>query len=169
MANDLKAALDATDWRILSELQANARITFSELGRRVALTPPAVAERVRRMEQCGIIEGYRTRVNLPGLGLSILAFVNIVFPGGNYQDYVRIFNDCPEILECHHVTGSDCFIAKVAARSMSHLEEVTARITKIGSIATTIVYSTSVSDRVITREMAEPLAAQPRLECEQAS
>ncbi|ARF52807.1 Lrp/AsnC family transcriptional regulator [Streptomyces gilvosporeus] len=156
MGNDSKASLDATDWRILSELQTDARMTFSELGRRVALTPPAVAERVRRLEQCGIIEGYRTRINLPGLGLPILAFVNITFPGGNYQDYVRIFDDTPEILECHHVTGSDCFIAKVAARSMSHLEHVTARITKIGSITTTIVYSTSVNNRVITRDMAEP-------------
>ncbi|OKI08156.1 hypothetical protein A6A06_35155 [Streptomyces sp. CB02923] len=165
---DLKASLDATDWQILGELQANARITFSELGRRVALTPPAVTERVRRLEQCGIIEGYRTRVNLPALGLPILAFVNIVFPGGNYRDYVRIFNDRPEILECHHVTGSDCFVAKVAARSMGHLEEVTASITKIGSITTTIVYSTSVSDRVITRDMVGPLA-HPHLEGEQAS
>ncbi|GAA3161801.1 hypothetical protein GCM10017688_04790 [Streptomyces ramulosus] len=152
----MKAALDATDWRILEELQANARITFSELGRRVSLTPPAVTERVRRLEQSGVIEGYRTRVNLSALGLPILAIVNIVFPGSNYQEYLRVLRDCPEIVECHHVTGSDCFVAKVAARSMGHLEEVTARITKIGSLATTIVYSTNVSDRVITREMAEP-------------
>ncbi|MFJ5676452.1 Lrp/AsnC family transcriptional regulator [Streptomyces sp. NPDC093097] len=161
MTDDVKASLDATDWHLLSELQTNARITFSELGRRVALTPPAVAERVRRLEQSGIIEGYRTQVNLPKLGLPILAFVNIVFPGGDYRDYVGIFRDSPEILECHHVTGSDCFIAKVAARSMSHLEDVTARITRIGSLTTTIVYSTSVSGRVITHGMTEADASAP--------
>ncbi|TVL92996.1 ArsR family transcriptional regulator [Streptomyces sp. SAJ15] len=153
MANNSKADLDATDWRILTELQENARITFSELGRRVALTPPAVAERVRRLEQRGVIEGYRTRVNLGRLGLPILAFVNIIYPGGDYRDYVRAFTDWPEILECHHVTGSDCFIAKVAARSMEHLEEITSRIARVGSLTTTVVYSTSVSDRAITPEM----------------
>jgi Lrp/AsnC family leucine-responsive transcriptional regulator len=152
MANELKAGLDVTDWSILRELQQDARISFSELGRRVALTPPAVAERVRRLEQRGIIEGYRARINLNQLGLPILAFVNIRYPGGDYRDYSRIFDECSEILECHHVTGSDCFIAKVAARSMPHLEEVTARIARIGSITTTIVYSTSVSDRVITEQ-----------------
>ncbi|WP_269858311.1 Lrp/AsnC family transcriptional regulator [Streptomyces sp. RPT161] len=152
MANELKAGLDATDWSLLRELQQDARVSFSELGRRVALTPPAVAERVRRLEQRGIIEGYKARINLSQLGLPILAFVNIRYPGGDYRDYARIFDECSEILECHHVTGSDCFIAKVAARSMPHLEEVTARIARIGSITTTIVYSTSVSDRVVTQQ-----------------
>lgn len=152
MANESKVDLDATDWSILRELQQDARVSFSELGRRVALTPPAVAERVRRLEQRGVIEGYRARINLNRLGLPILAFVNIRYPGGDYRDYARIFDERPEILECHHVTGSDCFIAKVAARTMAHLEELTAGIARIGSITTTIVYSTSVSDRLITEQ-----------------
>ncbi|KWX01013.1 putative transcriptional regulatory protein [Carbonactinospora thermoautotrophica] len=146
--------LDATDWRILAELQADARITFSELGRRVSLTPPAVAERVRRLEQRGITEGYRARLNLEKLGLPILAFVTIKYSGSDHREHVQRLAECPEVLECHHVTGSDCFIAKVCARSMSHLEEVVAGIARIGTTTTTIAYSCTVADRVITGELA---------------
>ncbi|MGW7577514.1 Lrp/AsnC family transcriptional regulator [Streptomyces sp. NPDC054765] len=156
MAIDLKDDLDVTDWRILAELQENARISFSELGRRIALTPPAVAERVRRLEQRGIIEGYQARLNLDRLGLPILAFVNIRYPTSDFRDYAGILHDCPEVLECHHVTGSDCFVAKVAAQSMAHLEEVTSRIARIGSTTTMVVYSTSVRSRVITEALISP-------------
>lgn len=151
MVENQKEALDVTDWHILAELQRDGRISFSELGRRVSLTPPAVTERVRRMEERGVIEGFAARVNIERLGLPILAFVTIKFPGSDHREYLRRIEGVEEIIECHHVTGNDCFIAKVAARSMGHLEAVVADLARFGSTATTIVYSTVVRDRVITQ------------------
>lgn len=154
MTLDSKVPLDRTDWRILAELQRDARLSFAEIGRRVSLTQPAVAERVRRLEQRGVIQGYRAQVDLAQLGLPILAFINITYPGSNYREHTKRLNDCPEILECHHVTGTDCFIAKVCARSMSHLEEVVANIARIGSTTTTVVYSSTITGRIITDTLA---------------
>ncbi|RMI38325.1 Lrp/AsnC family transcriptional regulator [Actinomadura harenae] len=145
--------MDATDWRILTELQRDARISFSELGRRVSLTAPAVAERVRRLSERGVVEGFAARINLERVGLPILAFVMIRFPGSDFREYVRRLEGVHEIVECHHVTGDDCFIAKVAARSMRHLEEVVSGLARFGSTSTTVVYSTVIADRTVTHDL----------------
>lgn len=155
MAEESKQELDATDWRILTELQQDARVSFSELGRRVSLTAPAVAERVRRLKERGVLEGFSARINLERVGLPILAFVKIRFPGSEFREYLRRFEGVDEIVECHHVTGDDCFIAKVAARSMRHLEEVVAGLARFGTTSTTVVYSTVIADRTVTRDLAE--------------
>jgi Lrp/AsnC family leucine-responsive transcriptional regulator len=150
MANSTKPELDMTDWRILEELQRDGRINFAELGRRVALTQPAVADRVRKLERRGIIQGYSARLNLSSLGFSILAFVNVKYPPADYEEYEEILRGSDEILECHHVTGHDCFIAKVAATSMEHLERINKELAATGSVQTTVVYSTPISHRVIS-------------------
>lgn len=155
MPDDAKVKLDATDWQIVAELQRDARVSFSELGRRVSLTPPAVAERVRRLRDRGVIEGFTARIDLERVGLPILAFVTIRFPGSDYREYIRRIRGIAEIVECHHVTGDDCFIAKVAARSMRHLEEVVAGLARFGSTSTTVVYSTVVRDRPLTGDPAD--------------
>ncbi|MFC4910097.1 Lrp/AsnC family transcriptional regulator [Actinomadura gamaensis] len=146
-------SMDATDWRILAELQEDARISFTELGRRVALTSPAVAERVRRLRERGVVEGFTARVNLEAVGLPILAFVRVKFPGSDHREYVARMRAVPEVVECHHVTGEDCFIAKVAARSMRHLEEAVAGLARFGTTATTVVYSTTVAGRPVTPDL----------------
>ncbi|MEU5881480.1 Lrp/AsnC family transcriptional regulator [Spirillospora sp. NPDC047279] len=161
MADEVKTDLDATDWCILDELQLDARVSYSELGRRVSLTPPAVAERVRRLRERGVLEGFTARVSLEGVGLPILAFVTIRFPGSDYREYLRRIEAVREIIECHHVTGDDCFIAKVAARSMRHLEEVVAGLARFGSTSTTVVYSTVVRDRGVTRDLTNGAPREP--------
>jgi Lrp/AsnC family leucine-responsive transcriptional regulator len=142
--------LDAVSWRILCELQDNARLSFSELGRRVGLTPPAVAERVRRLEDAGIITGYRLELNVERLGLPLVAFIRLATHGSQtVVDISQGVADLPEVLECHHITGEDCYILKVAVASVRHLEALLERLLRFGNTTTSIVISTPVARRVI--------------------
>ncbi|MGW0118629.1 Lrp/AsnC family transcriptional regulator [Streptomyces sp. NPDC003327] len=142
---------DATDWRILAELQAQGRASFAELARAVSMSPSAVTERVRRLEEAGVISGYTAVVDPERLGLPILAFVRLRYPHGNYKPFHDLIAATPEVLEAHHVTGDDCFVLKVSARSMKHLEEVSGRIAGLGSVTTSVVYSSPLPRRSISR------------------
>ncbi|MFF1694985.1 Lrp/AsnC family transcriptional regulator [Streptomyces sp. NPDC058257] len=142
---------DATDWRILDVLQRAGRASYAELARAVDMSPSAVTERVRRLEEAGVIQGYAAVVDPDRLGLPILAFVRLRYPNGNYKPFHDLVETTPEILEAHHVTGDDCFMIKVAARSMSHLEEVAGKIGALGSVTTSIVYSSPLPRRPLGR------------------
>jgi Lrp/AsnC family leucine-responsive transcriptional regulator len=150
MAADI--ILDRTDWRLLAELQRDGRSTYAELARAVAMSPSAVAERVRRLEEAGVIAGYRAAVDPERVGLTVMAFVRLRYPTGNYRPFHALLDRTPEIVEAHHVTGEDCFVLKVLARSMRHLEEVTGRISGLGSVTTSVVYSSPLTGRPV----AEP-------------
>ncbi|MER6459723.1 Lrp/AsnC family transcriptional regulator [Streptomyces sp. NPDC048409] len=141
---------DATDWRILEALQRDGRASFAELARAVAMSPSAVTERVRRLEEAGVIQGYAAVVDPERLGLPVLAFVRLRYPNGNYRPFHDLVAVTPEILEAHHVTGDDCFVIKVTARSMRHLEEITGRIGTLGSVTTSVVYSSPLPRRAIS-------------------
>ena len=148
--------LDQTGWRILDELQRNARITFSELGRRVSLTAPAVAERVRRLEEAGIITGYHVELGGERLGLPVTAFIRITATGAACTELGRAIKDFPEVLECHRVTGEEAYIAKVAVRSVAHLEKLIDRLMPYGETITSIVLSSPVTHRVVEAAIALP-------------
>jgi Lrp/AsnC family leucine-responsive transcriptional regulator len=143
-------ALDATDWRLLSELQRAGRASYADLARAVAMSPSAVAERVRRLGEAGVLDGYHASVPPAAVGLEIMAFVRLRYPTGNYRPFHALLDSTPEIVEAHHVTGEDCFILKVVARSMRHLESVTGRIAGLGSVTTSVVYSSPLVHRDIT-------------------
>ncbi|MCP9959834.1 Lrp/AsnC family transcriptional regulator [Streptomyces sudanensis] len=142
---------DATDWRILQALQADGRASFAELARAVSMSASAVTERVRRLEEAGVITGYTAVVDQEALGLPVLAFVRLRYPHGNYKPFHDLLDATPEVLEAHHVTGDDCFVLKVAARSMRHLEEVSGRIGALGPVTTSVVYSSPLPRRPVTR------------------
>lgn len=150
-------ALDDMDWRILGELQANARITFTELGRRVALTPPAVAERVRSMREGGIISGFRADLEPGQVGYPIIAFVRWTASGPDCAHLGEVAKEIPEIVECHRITGETSYILKVAARSVQHLEELIDRLMPYGSTITSLVLSSPVTHRPLAPP-AEPSA-----------
>ncbi|MFI5804916.1 Lrp/AsnC family transcriptional regulator [Streptomyces sp. NPDC051561] len=141
---------DATDWRILEALQREGRATFAELARTVSMSSSAVTERVRRLEEAGVISGYSAVVEPHRLGMPILAFVRLRYPHGNYKPFHDLLDATSEVLEAHHVTGDDCFVLKVAARSMQHLEEVSGRIGALGSVTTSVVYSSPLPRRAIS-------------------
>ena len=141
---------DDVDLRILEALQRDGRASYAELARAVSMSPSAVTERVRRLEESGVISGYSAVVDPGRLGLDILAFVRLRYPTTNYKPFHDLVAVTPEIIEAHHVTGEDCFVLKVVARSMRHLEQTSGRIAGLGSVTTTVVYSSVLADRAIT-------------------
>jgi Lrp/AsnC family transcriptional regulator, leucine-responsive regulatory protein len=116
--------IDDIDCSILAELQANARIPFAELGRRVGLSTPAVIERVRRLEERHIILGYRTLVDPARVGLPVRAFVKVTVAGDKLAKFAALARKLPEVLECHRVTGAESFMVQVAVRDVLHMEAV---------------------------------------------
>ena len=141
--------IDRTDWRLLDELQRDGRASYADLARVVAMSPSAVAERIRRLEETGVIAGYRAVVDPERVGLQVMAMVRLRYPTGNYRPFHALLDTTPEVVEAHHVTGEDCFVLKVLARSMRHLEEVTGRIAGLGSVTTSVVYSSPLTGRAI--------------------
>src|ERR1700689_1695513 len=117
-------SIDDIDCEILAELQANARIPFAELGRRVGLSTPAVIERVHRLEESKAILGYRTLVDPARVGLPVRAFVHVTVAGDKLAKFAAVVRNLPEVLECHRVTGAESFIVQGAVRDVRHMEEV---------------------------------------------
>ena len=144
-----KAALDDVNWRILEALQADARLSYTELGRRIGLSPPAVAERVRRLEDAGIIRGYRLEVDPHKLGRPVLALIRMVARTVSCAQLSRMLAEYPEVLECHRVTGEASCILKVAVQSTAHLGEFIDRVLPYGETTTWLVLSSSVTHRVL--------------------
>jgi len=137
--------LDDIGWNILNEMQQDARISFTELGRRVGLSTPAVTERVRKMEEAGIILGYRAQVDPIKVGLPILAFINVKVGGENLSHFMKVAATHPEVLECHRVTGSESFLIKVAVADVTHLERLLDALMPYVATTTSMVLSTALA------------------------
>ncbi len=150
MPNNPRIALDRTDAQILAALQADGRMSTADLARTIALSPSSTADRVRRLVDAGIITGYTATVDPAALGYAITAFVRLAYPSGNYKPVHDLLAVVPEVIEAHHVTGNDCFIMKVLARSMADLERITGKLAGLGGITTSVVYSSPLPARAIT-------------------
>lgn len=144
--------LDQTDWKILKELQENARITYTELGRKISLTTPAVIERIRKLEDAKIITGYRAEIDTAKVGLSVTAFIRMSISGVDYSHIIEVAQNSTEVLECHRGTGGDSFIIKVAVASVEHLQAIIDKLTPYGITTTSIVLSSPVKRRVIEKK-----------------
>jgi Lrp/AsnC family transcriptional regulator, leucine-responsive regulatory protein len=145
---------DRTDRAILAALQADGRRSTADLARDVRMSASAVAERIRRMEEAGVIRGYRAVVDPEALGYAVLAHLRLRYPSSSYGPLHALLAEIPEVLEADHVTGDDCFVLKVVATSMRHLEQVTGRIGALGSVTTSVAYSSPVVARPITPPVA---------------
>ncbi|MGB6180252.1 MAG: Lrp/AsnC family transcriptional regulator [Rhodococcus sp. (in: high G+C Gram-positive bacteria)] len=142
--------MDDIDRRILDELQRDGRVSVARLARTISLSSSATADRVRRLTDGGVITGYSITVDPEALGYTVTAFVRLSYPSGNYGPFDEVIASTPEIVEAHHVTGDDCFVIKVLARSMRDLERITGRLATLGSITTNVVYSSPLPGRRIT-------------------
>lgn len=140
-------ALDATNLRLLAELQQDARISQAELGRRVGLSPPAVAERLSRLERDGTLAGYHAQVDPRALGYTLAAIIRMRPAPRQIPKVAEVAQATTEVVECHRVTGEDCFYMKVHVRSVEHLEEVIDRFTPYGQTTTSIIQSSPVLQR----------------------
>jgi len=141
--------LDETGQRILQTLQKEARLSFSEIGSRVGLSTSAVIERVQRMEEAGIINGYHAAVDAQKLGYSMLVFIRLHTAPERYPRVQAIVESMPEVLECYHVTGEESFVMKVVVESVSQLEGIIQRLSPFGKTATSVVLSTTIRREVL--------------------
>jgi Lrp/AsnC family transcriptional regulator, leucine-responsive regulatory protein len=141
--------LDATNVRLLAELQADARISLAELGRRVGLSSPAVAERVRRLEDEGVITAYRAEVDPRRLGYGLGVVIRIRPSPRRLADVAELARQTPEIVECHRVTGDDCYVMTAYVRDVEHLEAVIDEFAAYGQTTTSIMQSSPVPRRAL--------------------
>jgi Lrp/AsnC family leucine-responsive transcriptional regulator len=144
---DSTGLLDSYGRKILHELQEDARLPFAELGRRIGLSPTATAERLRQMQEAGIITGYAVEIDREALGLPVLAFVRMTCDGDRYTKFLTFVRTLEEVRECHHLTGADAFLLKITTTSIEDLEALIEALLPYGSTTTSLVFSSPVVRR----------------------
>jgi Lrp/AsnC family leucine-responsive transcriptional regulator len=141
--------VDETNRRILSELQSDARLSLAELGRRVGLSSPAVAERLQRLEASGVVRAYQADIDPRALGLSLTVIIRVRPAPGQLPNVAELARETAEVVECHRVTGDDWYFMKAHVRDVTHLEEVIDHFVVLGQTTTSIVQSSPVPRRGI--------------------
>ncbi|SDK46051.1 Lrp/AsnC family transcriptional regulator [Nonomuraea jiangxiensis] len=144
--------MDALDLRILAELQVDARVSFAELGRRVGLSAPAVAERVQRMETAGVIIGYRAEVDPRALGFPVAVMVRVRPAIRELRRISKIAQEVPQIVECYRMTGDDCFYFTMHLRAVDELEPILDLFAPYGQTTTSLVHAAPVPRRPLPLE-----------------
>ena len=144
--------LDDYNWRILEELQRNARITTVEIGKRINLSAPAVSERIRKLEEEGYIRGYRTVVDFDKLGLSVPVFIQFKGTRISHGEMLKLVDTMPEVVEWYGVTGTHCSLLKIVVPTTKKLEEVIERLQEYGETSTSVILSGNPEPKIITRE-----------------
>jgi Lrp/AsnC family transcriptional regulator, leucine-responsive regulatory protein len=142
------SGIDATDVKILRALSQDARVTMAELARKAGLSAPSVTERVRRLEEAGIVSGYVAQIDPAALGLPLAAYLRVRPIPGQLEKVAEVLNGLAAIVECDRVTGEDCFIAKAHVSSMQELEKVIDQIIPFAMTNTSIIQSSPVKRRL---------------------
>jgi Lrp/AsnC family leucine-responsive transcriptional regulator len=152
--------LDPIAWKILENLQSHARTSFAELGRKVGLSTPAVAERVRRLEEAGVITGYHASLNMAKLGVPIHVLMRLTIPGGDLQigRTVSAIKELSEVTRCHRITGDESFVMEAHLVSVGHLEALIDKLSAYGATATSTVLSSPVERRDCSAKQVEGYA-----------
>lgn len=150
------AFIDAINLRLLDELQQDARLSLAELGRRVGLSSPAVAERLQRLEQAGVIRGYRTELDPAALGFGLGAIIRVRPAPRQLHKVAELARASSEVVECHRITGEDCYLIKAHLRSIAHLEELIDQLALFGQTTTSIIQSSPVPSRAIALAVDQP-------------
>lgn len=145
---------DEKDWIILEEVQRQARVSYADLGRRADLSPPAAAERLRRLEDAGVIRGYHADIAADRLGLGLTVLIEMKVPRAQYERFQRAMAKLAWILECHHVSGAAAFVLKAAVPDVTGLELLVGHLSQYGDTATSLVMSTVVARREFRRDLA---------------
>lgn len=161
---DSTALLDLFGRMLLDELQSNARLSLAEIGRRIGLSPTATAERMKQMEEVGILHGYTVDIDREALGLEVMAFIRMSCGGQNYHRLLDYVQGLEEVRECHHLTGGDDFLLKVTTTDMAHLEALIEALLPYGNPVTSLVLSSPVERRkyAVTGKLTTVAHKQPR-------
>jgi Lrp/AsnC family transcriptional regulator, leucine-responsive regulatory protein len=147
VSSSIFPSIDSTDRKIIGELIEDGRVSHAELGRRVNLSSPAVAERVRRLERAGVITGYRAELDPRMLGYSLTAIVRVKPAPGQLARIPELAAEIPQVSECHRITGEDCFYIKVYLRSIDELSALLDRFLAHGETTTSIVNASPIPRR----------------------
>jgi len=142
--------IDPLDLRLLRELEEDARVSNAELGRRVGLSAPAVAERIARLREAGAITGFHAAVDPRALGFALSAILRIRPAPRELPKVAQLARDTPEVVECHRITGDDCFFLKLHVRDVEHLEEVIDAFAFYGQTTTSIMQTSPVPRRAVS-------------------
>lgn len=148
--------VDELSLKILAVLQKNSRLSYSEIGRKVGLTQPAVAERIKKMEKSGIIKGYTIDIDNDSLGFNLMAYIHINIPGmlaHQMKKALEIATNCPDVIECHRITGSDDIAIKVVLNSRPHLQRMIDMFAPFGEIKTTIIIASFVNQNFVDLDL----------------
>ena len=143
--------LDKLNWQILEELQANSRQSFAEIGRKIGLTSPAVAERVKKMEDTGIIKGYKVQVSYHKTGHQLKAVITLRAFMGRLKPFLEKVKEFKEVINCYRITGNENIIMEVVLYDQKHLEEFIDKLITYGETKTHIILSNVVEQGPIKR------------------
>ena len=149
LALQMELEIDETDRNLLQVVQEDARLSFREVARRVGMSTPAVAERIRKLEGAGVISGYTARVERLALGEEVGAFLRLTVSDLDYRLVTGLCATLDAVIECHHVTGDDSFFIRVSVHSIAELEDVISRFRKIGDVRSSLVLSSPVDGKPV--------------------
>ncbi|WP_028602653.1 Lrp/AsnC family transcriptional regulator [Ottowia thiooxydans] len=149
--------LDKKDWLIVQALQLDARQSMAALGKLIGLSQPAMSERVRKLEEAGVIAGYSARVNLSKIGVSLNAIIRIETDHKGIAPYLKLFETMPEVLEVDRVTGQDCFVVRCAIAEPADLERVVDALAVYGSVTTSLVLSSPIRKHNTIQALRKPV------------
>ncbi len=141
--------VDSVNWKILRELQQNARSTYAEIGKIVGLTAPAVAQRIQKMEDEGIINGYRISLDLEKVGVAVTAIIQMGQLKCDTRKVLEVLKSMPAIIECYSTTGNTCFFLKAAVPSIQHLNQLLESLVPYGHTTTSVILETPIAHKVI--------------------
>lgn len=144
MPPEISPLLDDVARKLLQELQVNGRASYAELAKKAGLSPSAAAERLRRLEDAGVIKGYHAEIDPEALGLGLTAIIRITADGPQYRALMTFLESCDHVRECYHVTGSDALMVKVLASSIADLEGLIMKLLHYGVPTTSVVLSTPI-------------------------
>jgi len=147
MRFDPKAGLDATDWALLNHLSKDARLSFAALGRKLHLSAPAIAERLKRLEERGVIRAYRAEIDLAALGRGLNVYLRAIVQPKDYPRFKKTVEASDEILECPHVTGEESFVLRAAVTGVASLDILIQKLTNFGPTTTSVILSTALDRR----------------------
>lgn len=151
---EIVSTLDEKDWILLEAVQADARLPFAQLARDASLSPPAAAERLRRLEDAGIIRGFHAQVDPAALGLAMNVLIDVQVRRDDYAKFQKLVSHLTWVLECHHITGRAAFLVKAAVPDVEGLERLIGVLSQFGETTTSLILSTVVKRREFRRKAA---------------
>lgn len=136
--------MDNTDIKILMELQSDSRLSIRELSKRVNLSPPSVTERIKKLEESGVIKGYTIKINEGALGLSIQCIIQIDLKNSEFEKFKKFIYNHPRVVFCYRIAGHSCILLKLSVESISEIEEFVDSISSLDSTTSTYIIFSEV-------------------------